>query len=63
LVQLQKTPWRWKLKAGKKIHKKEKERTERHLEGLAARRRKGMSEPEKGYKFPGSKNKKKLALT
>jgi hypothetical protein len=50
------------MKAGKKIRKKAKLREERHLVGLQARRQKGMSEPERGYKSPGSMNKKKLAL-
>lgn len=48
------------MKSGKKIFTKAQKRTAHHLEAIAVRRRKGMSEPEKGFRFPGSMNKKKL---
>jgi hypothetical protein len=48
------------MKAGKKIYKKATGRSAAHLAAVAARRRKGISEPEKGFRFPGSMNKKKL---
>lgn len=47
------------MKAGKKIYKKATHRTQAHQAGIQTRKSKGVSEPEKGYRFPGSMNKKK----
>ena len=49
------------MKPGKRLLRKSQARTSRHLAAIEARRRKGISEPEKGFRFPGSMNKKKLA--
>jgi len=43
------------MKRGKKIAAMRQQRTRQHQEGISARNKK-MSEPEKGYKFPGSNN-------
>jgi hypothetical protein len=47
------------MKAGKKIAAKRQKRTQQHLAAVSERKRKGITEPEKGFRFPGSNNLKK----
>jgi hypothetical protein len=47
------------MKAGKKMAAKRQHRTKQHLTAIQERKRKGFSEPEKGFRFPGSNNLKK----
>lgn len=47
------------MKAGKKASKLAQRRTKRHQEGIDARKKRGVSEPERGYTFPGSMNSHK----
>lgn len=47
------------MKAHNKIAAKRQQRTRQHQTAIEARRRKGISNPEQGFKFPGSNNLKK----